>query len=472
MDFPHTDGGPGNLEAEQPWLARKEWVSGDLRYSVARNSSAFPLLAFGGVLLLISFGFAWNLPRLFRENGYAGLIPLLITGSAGIALATRGVRLTISWAKYGASRFHLESVPVPLGGPLRGELRMATPIPAGQQVRLKLQCCSYTTTAWTKTDGSTDQSTQQNIVWEDEETVTSDGSGIVQVSFVVPADAPATRFQQRLWKAKSQSSGSTWWVEWRLKAGDPTGSTQGYQAEFELPVFRVAETAQQAAEAESIRAVRKVEIEAYQPGPDFRVRITPTKEGGREFFFPPVRAGANAVGQTIVFLMVSAPLLALGGQLPLWFVAVWGTIDLLFLGWILRLWFAPEQVVIEKGNITVTSGLFANKRRMAASEVTAIHAAKGGYTLNHNIRILGRGWHVMQVGDGIRETRDAEWLARQMSIAAGVKPADSIPLNSNLEQTQILKAFASDYLAGTALRPKDAQPGGPENDEKPHRKDG
>jgi hypothetical protein len=72
MDSPHTDGGPGNLEAEQPWLTRKEWVSGDLRYSVARNSSAFPLLAFGGVLLLISFGFAWNLPRLFRENGYAG----------------------------------------------------------------------------------------------------------------------------------------------------------------------------------------------------------------------------------------------------------------------------------------------------------------------------------------------------------------------------------------------------------------
>ena len=59
-----------------------------------------------------------------------------------------------------------------------------------------------------------------------------------------------------------------------------------------------------------------------------------------------------------------------------------------------------------------------------------------------------------------------------MSIAAGVKPADSIPLNSNLEQTQILKAYVSDYLAGTALRPKDAQPGGPENDEKPHRKDG
>jgi hypothetical protein len=170
--------------------------------------------------------------------------------------------------------------------------------------------------------------------------------------------------------------------------------------------------------------------------------------------------------QTIVFLMFSAPLVALAGQLRLWFVAVWGTIDLLFLGWILRLWFAPEQVVIEKANITVTSGLFAKKRRMAISEVTATHAAKGGYTLNHNIRIVGHGWHVMQVGDGIEEARDAEWLARQMSIAAGVKPTDAIPLNANLEQVRILKAFVSDYRAGT-LRPKDAEPGRPENDEKP-----
>jgi hypothetical protein len=466
MDLTHTESGPGNPEVEQPWLARRECASGDLRYSVARNSSAFVLLGFGGVLLLISFALAWNLPRLLHENGYPGLIPVLITACVGIALTTRGVRLTISWVKYGASRFHLESVPVPLGGPLRGELRMATPIPAGQPVRLKLQCCSYTTMEWTKSDGSTDQSTNQNIVWEDEETLPSDGSGIVQVSFVIPADAPATRFQQRLRKAKSQSSASIWWVEWRLKAGDPTGRTEGYQAEFELPVFRVAETAQQAAEAESIRAVRKVEIEAYQPGPDFRVRVTPTKEGGSEFFFPPVRGGANAVGQTIVFLMFSAPLVALAGQLPLWFVAVWGTIDLLFLGWILRLWFAPEEVVIEKENITVTSGLFAKKRRMATSEVTAIHATKGGYTLNHNIRIVGHGWHVMQVFDGIREAREAEWLARQMSIAAGVKPADPIPLNANLEQVRILQAFVSDYRAGTLLRPKDAEPR-PENDEKP-----
>jgi hypothetical protein len=73
----------------------------------------------------------------------------------------------------------------------------------------------------------------------------------------------------------------------------------------------------------------------------------------------------------------------------------------------------------------------------------------------------------MQVGDGIREARDAEWLARQMSLAAGVKPADAIPLNSNLEQMRILQAFVSDYRAGTILRPKSVQPGRPEDDEKP-----
>ena len=108
-------------------------------------------------------------------------------------------------------------------------------------------------------------------------------------------------------------------------------------------------------------------------------------------------------------------------------VALWTAIDLLFLGWILRLWFAPEQVAIANGTITVTQGLFGKRRQMAAADVTAIHAAGGGYTRYHRIRILGTRGRGIAVGDGIRERRDAEWLALKMSLAAGVKPGDPIP---------------------------------------------
>ena len=453
MDFPSTSDQADNSGTDQPWLVRKDWASGDLCYSGWRDLSNFVLLGFGVCVLLISLGFALSLPRMVRESGYSGAIPFLITALVGSALTTRGVRLTVRLLRYGCSRFHLASVPVPLGGPLRGELRMSTPIPAGERLRLKIECRSFTTQEMRRTDGTIDWDVHSLAVWEDEETVTSDGSGIVPVSFVVPADTRATRFRPAKWRTKNQPAADIWWIEWWLIAEDPTGSTARYHAEFELPVFRVAETTLQVAETESIRTARKQELESYRPGPDFKIRITPGQDGGTEFFFPPVRRGANATGQTVVFLSTVAVLAAVCATAPLWIVAIWGTIDILFFGWILRLWFAPEQVVIGNGNITVTAGLFAKKRSMPTAEVTSIHAAKQGYTLYNNIRIVGSGWHVLQVGDGIRENRDAEWLALQMSIAAGVKPASSIPMNSNLEQEQIMGALVNEMLMKTGARP-------------------
>src|SRR5215469_3333674 len=306
MDLHSTGDRPVPLGSDQLWLSRKDWTSGDLYYCVVRDPSTFIVSGFGVILLLVAVGFAVSLPALFRQGGYAACIPLLVTGSLGIALTTRGIRLVIRWIKYGGWRFHLASVPVPLGGPRLIKNKMSTPIAAGQPVRLRLECCMVRRMQPVSTNGSKDTSTTSSTVWEDEETVTSDGTGTVQVSFVIPADCHATKLQPRSWETSNEWVASCWWIEWRLIVRDPSGGRQGYFAEFELPVFQVAQTAQQAREAESIRVSRKTELEAYRPGPDFKVRVSPGADGSVEFFFPPVRGGANAIGQTIAFLLTAA----------------------------------------------------------------------------------------------------------------------------------------------------------------------
>ena len=48
---------------------------------------------------------------------------------------------------------------------------------------------------------------------------------------------------------------------------------------------------------------------------------------------------------------------------------------------------------------------------------------------------------MLSVGDGIREKRDAEWLAMRMSHAAGIKSSASIPANTSGEEIQMVQAF-------------------------------
>ena len=50
-----------------------------------------------------------------------------------------------------------------------------------------------------------------------------------------------------------------------------------------------------------------------------------------------------------------------------------------------------------------------------------------------------------------REKRDAEWLALQMSHAAGVKAAPSVPDYSGAEQMEIMTSFIKDFRAGKVL---------------------
>jgi hypothetical protein len=163
------------------------------------------------------------------------------------------------------------------------------------------------------------------------------------------------------------------WIEWHLSAEDPSGKKQDDHAEFELPVFKVAEIAAQAAEAESISASRKSEIESYQAGADFKVRITPTTDGGTQFWFPPMRGAAQATAQTVVFLIMAAIVAGFSGPAFSRVAAVttmqahdfvgltlylgFATVTVMFFFWILRLWFAAEKVVIANGMISDTTGI-------------------------------------------------------------------------------------------------------------------
>ncbi len=428
-----------------PRLARRDWASGDLYFNAATHFTAYVAFFFQLAMLGVSFAFAAHLYHelvdgTYRAGDYGALLPIVVTGFLGVIMSKAGILPIIQGLKWRDSLFHLVAVPVPLGGPLRGQLRTSGRIAAGHKVWFKLECVSGVRRRY-KSGGTTDVDTSYNTIWEDEEAVVSDGSGIIPIAFVIPADARPSRAWSNVWIAPDQD----WTIEWRLTAQESGDGIEGYFGEFDLPVFSIPVTAEQKAEVESIRAGRTTELREYKPGPDFKVRITPTGDGGTEFFIPPVRGAANAIFQTLVFVVTLSLLVPflLNGQPSMAYFAVaggWGAIELAFFTWILRPWFAPEQVVVANGILSDTYGIFGRTRTMTTAEITSIRVTKGDYTRHYAIRIVGAGLHLFTVGDGIRQKRDAEWLAQQMSQAAGVKAADSIPVSSEIELAENLKA--------------------------------
>jgi len=444
------------LDPRGPWRARRDWASGDMYFNAATHFGVYVMLFFGLAMLAVSLAFTYGLFHelvygTYRAGDWGALLPIVICGFLGILTTMVATRAVIQGLKWRGSHFHLANVPVPIGGPLRGELRTSRPIAAGHKVWFKIECVSVTEQTMRASDGTTDTTFNRNTIWEDEETVTSDGSGTVPIALAIPSDARQTR-------ARSKSRNNDWSIEWQLTAQEVGEGTEGYNGEFDLPVFSIPVTAEQKADVESTRAGRTKELEEYHPGPDFGVRITRTADGGTEFFFPPVRGGAKAIPQTVVFLATFGllALVCVRGQPPIPLVAVWGIVDLGFFMWILRLWFAPERVVFANGAVSYIYGILGKTRTMPIAEISSIHVVKGNYTRNNAIRIRGRGLNMFDVGDGIRVKRNAEWLARQMSSAAGVKPVDSI-MDASLEQAELaqqmeaLNTFAKKFTGKDVL---------------------
>jgi hypothetical protein len=194
----------------------------------------------------------------------------------------------------------------------------------------------------------------------------------------------------------------------------------------------------------------RIDLDTYHPSPSFKARITLTADGGTEFYFPPMRGAAQAFGQTVVFLISLAIWVLYGtAQQPSLFWMAWGIIELLFFLWIIRLWFAPERVVIGNRVVSDTYGIFHKTRTIPTAQVAAIHAVPGAYTRLFAILIKDASFRMFMVGDGIRDWHDAEWLALQMSRTANVKVSEAhspgaAPAAELLEQLQAINSLAKD----------------------------
>ncbi len=288
-----------------PWLWRQDWAA---RRVEGKNKSSvigwWVAAVLANMLFLplslgtISKGLSTQDPKYIFPAAF-GLVGLLVLFGA--------IRATIRVKRFGKTYFEMASLPFSPGGRLAGSLHVHLDTDVRRGVDLKLWCARIVVTGSGK-----DRSTHKMPLWEESKNIppTSLVHGqldtIIPVEFAIPSDALQTADDNPNDK-----------IQWSLQVkADVPGVN--YSDEFELPVFRQAQSAEAPAPAPAWQTNSSFAISsgsqtamlpdterdtgAEVPEPELhRVAVTDSPQG-LEFYF---RAGRNRFRAALIVVLAA-----------------------------------------------------------------------------------------------------------------------------------------------------------------------
>ncbi len=392
-------------QPEEPWMWREDWAAGRIQ-----DASR------GGMAMAWIFALFWNLisipaavlavPQGMQQGKRAALVVLLFP-LVGVGLLAWAVHTTLRYFRFGASTLELSTLPGVIGRHIAGTVQTTTGLPAGQPCRVELTCVHRVTTG-----SGRNRSTSEHILWQEEqEANASPAPHGVALAFDIPIAA--------LVQPSGGTAGDR--VLWRLRAHASMPGVD-YDAVFEVPVFRTAESATPVpAPADPTETA----LEYHQP-PGSSIRVTENRRG-TSIVFPAGRnagAAASVSGFILLWLGIVWGIVKLGA--PLLFPLVFGGFGLLLLAISLGLWLGTTTLEIDHGQLAVTSGWLGGGRRRTytAEEIDSITPRIGmqaGSRVFYDLRIRLRSGRTVSAGRGIRDKHEAEWLAERIDAALRVR---------------------------------------------------
>jgi len=391
---------------DAPWLWREEWATGRIFSEGSANAMAAWLFAtFWNAVSWPIFYFVYFNPS--ESFGVLGSFTILseIFPLTGIVLIGLAIRATIRWVASRGSYFEMATIPGQIGGALVGTVRLMPPSRANREFKVTLSCINRS---------SGQNSKVEDLIWRSDQTVRGSSFSGIHVEFQIPPECQPTD------AASADSS-----IMWRLVTAAPF-SSRTFEAAFEIPVFNVVRVPAQK-RSTSLTTDADARTDTFEPPPNFPVRTRQLPTGATEFYFPPCRAPAAAIGATLFTAGWSAMFLMIVHiDAPIVFDAVWAALDFFMLLWVGSLWLGDTRVTIDGSSITIARGipgLVLSRRTIPAAEVHTVAAIVGsrtGSTTYYRLRLTHDGDRKVTFGDGLREKRAVEWLAYQIARQLGV----------------------------------------------------
>ena len=391
---------------DRPWLWREDWAAG----RIAASGGVLPMVLVGGAVLCFgaSAPIIYVIPReLARHN--AAILMILLFPFAGFVMLVQAVRAAARWRVVRGAAFEMDSVPGQIGGTLAGRIVLPAGVIPNGEFTLVLRCVNRVTT-----NSGNSSSTWEHVLWTDERVALSDGAAI-PVAFYIAADMPSSDFRN----VRNE-------IIWRMSATGPTAAGK-FDALFEVPVFKVAETADQERKAEEVRAEEHRQLETYVHPAASRIALRLTPGGATEVYFPPLRNPGAALA-TVVFTAIWSAILWFihAAHAPRIFLYGWGFFDAIMVLILLSM-VAAVRVRVGMDEITIDkslAGMVYSRRRIRDGDVKSVSTIPG-MTVNNEVysqlRITYGAGRTFDFADGIRDKREADWLADQIAQRLGLK---------------------------------------------------
>jgi hypothetical protein len=445
-----------------PWLWRQDWAASRVESkNKARTIGWWVAATLVNMLLLpVSLG---SISKGLSVQDPTYIIPAAL-GLVGLLVLFGAIRATIRLERFGKTYFEMASLPFSPGSRLAGAIHIHLGTDVRHAVDLKLWC-----TRTVVTGSGNDRSTHKMPLWEGSKTIspTSLAHGlldtIIPVEFTIPLDALQTDHD-------NPDDQIQWWL--KVNANVPGAN---YSDEFEVPVFRNAQSPQAPALVPAEQASSSFEMpsggqtatfseaSAEIPEPEHhRVHVTDSPQGLKFYF----RAGRNLF-RAVLFVSLAAGCGALLYAMlhrtqrePIFALVIVGLLTFFTTLASIHTALTSTRIVVGDGVISWRHSVLGigRTRQMKIADVasilavTSITQASSSGSMLYSLRLQTNTGKQHSLVDEIQGRQEALWIVSQIEKRAGLR------LNT---QVQISDAFYR-----PPPQPGAASPNGPASSKK------
>ena len=440
-----------------PWLWRQDWAAS--RVESKNKSSAIgwwvAAVLVNMLLLPVSLG---SISKGLSTQDPTYIIPAAL-GLMGLLVLFGAIRATIRFKRFGKTYFEMASLPFSPGSRLAGAIHIHLDTDVRHGVDLKLWC-----TRTVVTGSGKERSTHKMPLWEESKNIppTSLVHGpldtIIPVEFTIPSDALQTDHDN----PNDQ-------IQWSLKVNADVPGVN-YSDEFELPVFRKAQSPEAPAPAPAGQANSSFEMpsgsqnatpsetSAEVPEPErHRVAVTDSPQG-LEFYF---RAGRNLF-RAVLFVALAAgcgallyAMLHMPQRPPIFALVIVGLLTFVLTLASIHTALTSTRIVVGNGVISWRHSVLGigRTRQMQIADVASIlavtsiqQASSSGSTL-YSLRLQTNTGKNHTLVDEIQSRQEARWIVSEIEKRAGLRLNTQVRIN--------------DAFYGPPPQPGAASPNGP-----------